>query len=119
MQRAELLRRLVINTSVDQIHDGILHQLILLRGLRSVRIVAYEKHFELLREGLVQAGILEFTGRLDFSVENTWNGDLDEYDVSVRSDDVEGETGFTDTYLWGCWKGESEWVGGERIRTVN
>ncbi|CAF9920611.1 MAG: hypothetical protein HETSPECPRED_004313 [Heterodermia speciosa] len=95
--RANLLTDLVLVQSQDMILEhSPLECLFPLEGLRIVRLEFEYEYFPNLKDELLRAGILQFTGRFDIEVLNTWP------DTEVYVDRVG---------IWSCEKGATKWKG--------
>ena len=99
--RANLLTNLLLlyTEGLIRVHN-ILRYLRPLEGLQIVRIWSWYENFDGLKDELVRAGILNFTGKFDFEVLNTQisrvkSGPFMRYE--------------TISSVWSCRKGASEW----------
>lgn len=97
---------------LDFHRDGTFELLSRLPNLRIVRINASNEDFTRLQNELLQGDILKLAGVVDIDVYNTWCGqnstNLPPYCRQC----------YRDRYAWSCARGTTQWVGGERIRTV-
>ena len=104
--RANLLRNLVLShTHGTILKHEVLKCLLTLEGLKRILLKSYVENFDDLKNELVRAGILDFTGRVTISVWNLWR----------NWKKIEDRKRYTKIYhFWSCEKGATEWKGPEK-----
>lgn len=100
--RANMLTNLELqnNFNLVSVHN-FLKFLLPLEGLKMVRLTFWRHNFDGLKDELVMAGILDFTGKFNIEVYNEWV--YKELDTDRPPEQI--------SYLWSCEKGATEWVG--------